>query len=93
MILEKLAFEICIKYLALKFFNSDRNFLEWMNEEILEIYDIYDKLYLSLIVVIFSNGSVEEFLIVISGFKLVNVFIVNVVLNRLRNFINNFNNE
>lgn len=86
-------FEICIKYLGLKFFNSDWNFLEWMNEEILEIYDIYDKLYLSLIVVIFSNGSVEEFLIVISGFKLVNVFIVNVVLNRLRNFINNFNNE
>lgn len=86
-------FEICIKYLVLKFFNSDWNFLEWMNEEILEIYDIYDKLYLSLIVVIFSNGSVEEFLIVISGFKLVNVFIVNVVLNRLRNFINNFNNE
>lgn len=86
-------FEICIKYLVLKFFNSDWNFLEWMNEEILEIYDIYDKLYLSLIVVIFSNGSVDEFLIVISGFKLVNVFIVNVVLNRLRNFINNFNNE
>lgn len=86
-------FEICIKYLVLKFFNSDWNFLEWMNEEILEIYDIYDKLYLSLIVFIFSNGSVEEFLIVISGFKLVNVFIVNVVLNRLRNFINNFNNE
>lgn len=86
-------FEICIKYLVLKFFNSDWNFLEWMNEEILEIYDIYDKLYLSLIVVIFSNGSVEEFLIVISGFKLVNVFIVNVVLNRLRNLINNFNNE
>eukprot|EP00105_Crassostrea_gigas_P041967 XP_019926115.1 PREDICTED: uncharacterized protein LOC105336134 isoform X1 [Crassostrea gigas] len=91
--LEKPALEICTKYLASKFFNSDRNFLEWMNEETSETHDTYDKPHSSPTAATSSNGSVEEFLTATSGSKPVNVFTANAALNRLRNFINNSNNE
>lgn len=91
--LEKPALEICTKYLASKFFNSDRNFLEWMNEETSETHDTFDKPHSSPTAATSSNGSVEEFLTATSGSKPVNVFTANAALNRLRNFINNSNNE
>lgn len=91
--LEKPTLEICSKYLASKFFNSDRNFLKWMNEETSETYDTNNKSHSSPTATTSSNGSFKELLTATSGSKPANVFTANVALNRLRNFINNSNNE